>query len=327
MAGPGEDDLGYLHRARADQSAHRHPGSRSPGPHGRGAGRARHHNQLHYHGAGRQHHGLLVRRLRGHCRLHGNRCHDAAHRRCHQRQPGSHVQAAGQHGTRHHGPIRSADRRTGQPYGSTAGQSGRWRGRAVATRPESHPATSGGVRIMPTCTPIYGFTYALCSDPPCDIGDTFCEMISQVEAELDRLDEVVNRTVDTIPQFEVSVGAYTFTSSGDRKVAFDAVGVDTDDMVDLTADPFSFPINRTGRWFFYFRVSTNGNTALQGNIPVTVTNTPSLAQTTINQDYQDDGTNYPVPIDGSGFYRYASAGTRVSLTASTAALAIVSAVF
>lgn len=179
---------------------------------------------------------------------------------------------------------------------------------------------------MPTCTPFYGFTYALCSDAPCDIGDTFCEMAHQVETELVRLDDVVDRVVDTIPQFEVAVGVYTFPGTSGL-VAFDAVNVDTDNMVDLTSDPFSFPVNRTGRWFFYFRVSTNGNIAIQGNIPVSVVNTPSLGVIPIVQDYQDDGTNYPVPIDGSGFYRYPATGTRVGLSVSTAAPAIISAVF
>lgn len=179
---------------------------------------------------------------------------------------------------------------------------------------------------MPTCTPIYGLTYPICSDRPCDVGDTFCEMMTQVEVELDRLDDLVNRTVDTIPQFEVSVGAYTFIGTN-RNVAFDTIGVDTDDMVDLTGDPFSFTINTLGRWFFYFRVSTNGNNAVQGNIPVSVVNVPSLGVITITQDYQDDGTNYPVPIDGSGFYRYPAAGAQVKLSVNTAALSIVSATF
>ena len=179
---------------------------------------------------------------------------------------------------------------------------------------------------MPTCTPTYGFTYALCADRPCDIGDTFCEFAGQVDTELTRLDAVVDRTVDTIPQFEVAVGPYTFVGSN-RNVAFDTINVDTDNMVDLTSDPFSFPITRTGRWFFYFRVSTNGDIATSTNIPVTVANVPSLGVITIGPDYQDDGTNYPVPIDGSGFYRYPTTGTRVRLSVGTAALGIESAVF
>jgi hypothetical protein len=179
---------------------------------------------------------------------------------------------------------------------------------------------------MPTCTLFYRFAYPIGSDRPCDVGDTFCELVTAAEVELDRLDGIVDRVVDTIPQFEVSVGAYTFTGSS-RIVAFDTVGVDTDDMVDLTSDPFSFPINRLGRWFLYFRVITNGDNATQLNIPVSVNNTPSLGSIVIVQDYQDDGTNYPVPIQGSGYNRYPVAGHRVSLSVSTAALTIVSATF
>jgi hypothetical protein len=180
---------------------------------------------------------------------------------------------------------------------------------------------------MATCTPIYGLPYIECSDRPCDQEDTWCAFVNAVEIELDRLDGVVARTVTTIPQFEVAVGAYVFASSGDRKVAFDTINVDTDDMVDLTSDPFSFSINTVGRWFFYFRVSTNGNSALQGNIPVSVVNVPSLGGHNVGQDYQDDGTNYPVPIDGSGIYRYPNTGTKVGLTVNTAATAIISATF
>lgn len=179
---------------------------------------------------------------------------------------------------------------------------------------------------MPTCTPIYRFPYTIGSDPVCEIHLTFCDFAAAVEAELDRLDAVVDRVVDTVPQFEVAVGAYTFVGSN-RIVAFDTVNVDTDDMVDLASDPFSFPINTPGRWFLYFRVATNGNTAIQANIPVSVTNTPSLGVITITQDYPDDGTNYPALIDSSGFQRYPSAGTRIRLNVNTAALSIVSAVF
>lgn len=180
---------------------------------------------------------------------------------------------------------------------------------------------------MPTCTPIYGLTYPICADPPCDVGETFCEFANQVEAELDRLDAVVDRTINTIPQFEVMVGPYTFVGT-DRTVSFDTVNVDTDSMVNLSENSFAFPIKTSGRWFFYFHVSTNGNFAIQENIPATVVNTPSLGVITITQDYQDNGTNYPVSIDGSGFYRYPAANaTLVSLVVNTAAGAILSATF
>lgn len=180
---------------------------------------------------------------------------------------------------------------------------------------------------MPTCTPIYGLPYPQGSDAPCDQSETWCGFAAAVDSELTRLDRVVDRVVDTIPQFQLSVAGYTFLDAGSRTVGFDTLGADTDDMVNLATDPFTAVINTPGRWHFYFRVITNGNTALSGNIPASVVNTPSLGVITITQDYQDNGTNYPVSIDGSGFYRYPAAGTKVSLNVNTAATAIISATF
>lgn len=180
---------------------------------------------------------------------------------------------------------------------------------------------------MATCTPIYGLPYIEASDRPCDQSETWCAFAAAVDEELTRLDGIVDRTVDTIPQFQVSVAAYTFIGSN-RVVGFDTIGTDTDDMVNLTSDPFTVTINTAGRWHFYFRVITNGDFAVSQNIPVSVQNTPSLGvPVLIAQDYQDNGTNYPVSIDGSGFYRYPTTGTKVSLSVGTAATAIVSATF
>lgn len=180
---------------------------------------------------------------------------------------------------------------------------------------------------MTTCTPIYMLPYQDCSDRPCDAPGVWCDFAAAVEVQLDRLDVLINRTVDTIPQFEVSVGAYIFPVSSNRTVAFDTINVDTDNMVNLAEDPLSFPINTFGHWLFYFRVITNGDILIQGNIPVSVVNVPATGGLSVVQDYQDNGASYPVSIDGSGFYRYSTAGTRVSLNVGTAALSIVSATF
>lgn len=181
---------------------------------------------------------------------------------------------------------------------------------------------------MTTCTPIYGFTYAECSDRPCDIGDAFCTFVNEVEAELDRLDGVVDRTVDTIPQFEVSISVATTLTAGSSNIPFDTVNVDTDNMVDLAADPFSFPINRLGRWFFYFRASANGNTAIQENWSIGLVNTPSLGLSNVPlQNYEDNGTINPSFLNGSGFQRYPAAGTRVSMFANPATGIVLTATF
>lgn len=180
---------------------------------------------------------------------------------------------------------------------------------------------------MSTCTPIYGLPYIVGTDAPCNQDDTWCAFTAAVETQLDRFDTIVDRTADTIPQFQVSTSAgYTFPTTS-RNVGFDTVNADTDNIVDLVGDPFSFSITRVGRWFLYFNVSTTGNTAIQGNIPVSVVNSPSLGSITITQDYQDNGTNYPASINASGYHRYPNTGARVSLSVSTAATAILSATF
>jgi len=111
---------------------------------------------------------------------------------------------------------------------------------------------------MPTCTPVYRFTYAICSDRPCDIGDTFCEFATQVEAEMDRLDRVVARTNTTIPMAKISTVTPQLLGPN---LNFDTVDEDTDNMVDFSESPrFIFP-QRTGvyRLRFYVEVGTTGS--------------------------------------------------------------------
>jgi hypothetical protein len=181
---------------------------------------------------------------------------------------------------------------------------------------------------MPTCTPIYGLSYPICSDPPCDVAGTFCEFTNQVETQLDRLDGVVDRTSDTIPQFQVSISApYTLTGTS-IVIAFDTVLVDTDNMVDLTTDPFSFPINTPGRWFLYFNASANGNITIQENWTIGISNTPITGAPNIPaQNYEDNGTINPSFLDGSGIQRYPSAGQRVRMFANPATRIVLTATF
>lgn len=111
---------------------------------------------------------------------------------------------------------------------------------------------------MTTCTPIYGFTYALCSDRPCDIGDTFCEFASQMETELNRIDSVVARTNTAIPMAKVSISAPQALGA---LIVFDTVDEDTNNMVDLSESAtYIFP-QRLGLYKIraYLEVGTTGS--------------------------------------------------------------------
>lgn len=112
---------------------------------------------------------------------------------------------------------------------------------------------------MTTCTPIYGLTYAICSDRPCDIGDTFCQFANEVEAELDRLDAIIDRTVDSIPMAKVRLTEPFSWDNGiggnaNIPIPFDTVDVDTADMVDLTANSTRITLPRFGRYSVSFQI-------------------------------------------------------------------------
>jgi hypothetical protein len=113
---------------------------------------------------------------------------------------------------------------------------------------------------MTTCTPIYGLDYPTGSDRPCDINDTFCALINQVELELDRLDSVVARTNTAIPMAKVSISTPQALSTS---ISFDTVDEDTDDMVDLSESPTNIFAQRPGlyRARLYVEVGTTGSAA------------------------------------------------------------------
>ena len=160
---------------------------------------------------------------------------------------------------------------------------------------------------MPTCTPIYGLTYAICSDRPCDIGDTFCEFANQVETELDRLDGIVDRSVDTVPQARVrlTIPRQQGTNPGGGTlvlVPFDTVDVDTANMVDLVSDPFTITLPRFGVYFIHFNVE--GTTAGAGNFITASGRTGGggFQGQVASQLYLDDGS--PLFLSSSGIFRY-----------------------
>lgn len=105
---------------------------------------------------------------------------------------------------------------------------------------------------MATCTPILGLPYAEGSDAPCDINETLCEFAEAVEAVLDSIDEVVDRTVDTVPMVQVKLTApLTTVSAGGSTVItvpFDTISFDTANMVNLSANPYLITLPRQGRY-------------------------------------------------------------------------------
>lgn len=118
---------------------------------------------------------------------------------------------------------------------------------------------------MTTCTPVYRLPIIEGTDRPCDQGDAWCAFAETMETELDRLDAVVARTATAIPFAKVSLSApqtYNATTSGSR-IAFDTILDDSDNMVDLTANPGEVQAQRPGVYAVrcYIELGTTGSTA------------------------------------------------------------------
>ena len=163
---------------------------------------------------------------------------------------------------------------------------------------------------MATCTPIYRLPVIEGTDDPCDQSDTWCAFATAVEAELDRLDAVVDRTVDTIPmaQVRLTIPRLQAPNPGGgtpQFVPFDTIDVDTADMVDLTADPFTITLPRFGLYRVHLYVE--GTTAGAGNEWRVSARTASGSSqpSSASQTYLDDGST-PVLISSCGMYAYQS---------------------
>lgn len=159
---------------------------------------------------------------------------------------------------------------------------------------------------MPTCTPLYGLVYPIGSDRPCDIDVTLCDFAAEVETELSRLDDVVDRVADTIPMAQVRMTVTTTYAtdpggSTPAVVAFDTVDFDTADMVNLTANPYVIMLPRAGRYIIYFQVF--GTTIGAGN---TIT---AYSSSRVAFDQYIDDASTPIYLNGSAELRYAPATT------------------
>lgn len=111
---------------------------------------------------------------------------------------------------------------------------------------------------MPTCTPIYQLPYPIGSDPLCDVDETLCELVTTVEEQLNRLDGIVDRTVDTVPLVRVRLTSpFTFVSTTNTTIAvpFDTIDVDTANMVNLEDDASRIMLPFEGTYSTAFQVT------------------------------------------------------------------------
>lgn len=157
---------------------------------------------------------------------------------------------------------------------------------------------------MTTCTPVYLLPYQTGSDRPCDAPAVWCEFASDVEAQLDRLDAIVNRTVDSIPMAQVRTSttvAGTANPGGGTPfiIPFDTVDWDTANMVDLSTNPYTITLPFPGLYYAYFQQLYPAQTA--GDIITGAVN----SATPFDQSYADGSGGDD--LNGAGFIFYRSA--------------------
>lgn len=158
---------------------------------------------------------------------------------------------------------------------------------------------------MPTCTLFYRFTYAIGTDPPCDIDETLCTFADEVEVELDRLDAIVDRVGDSVPMAQIRLTVPTAypsnpTGAAPATIAFDTVDIDTANMVNLVDDPYTIRLPRAGRYLVY--CNAVGNTIGVGNV-ITLTGAG------IAFDQWLDDASTPLYLNAGAELRYIPLGT------------------
>lgn len=167
---------------------------------------------------------------------------------------------------------------------------------------------------MATCTPIFQLPYAEGSDAPCDIDETLCAFADAVEAQLDLLDGVVDRVVDTVPMVQVKLTApLTTVSAGTTTITvpFDTISFDTADMVNLAANPYLITLPRQGRYLASYQLQLS---SVPLNDTVTAQFQGSAVLGLAVEQYISDAST-PVYMNAAYEIRYASSG--VGATADT----------
>lgn len=127
--------------------------------------------------------------------------------------------------------------------------------------------------IGDTCTLIYGLPYPTGKSNPCNIGSTGCDFAEAVEVQLDVLDGYVNQFQDIPFAYASNLAELNYDNSmpGNFVPFFDTTLADTDNMIDLSANPGVITIQTPGVYSFFvdFEMSlpfTGTSAILQMNI-------------------------------------------------------------
>lgn len=108
----------------------------------------------------------------------------------------------------------------------------------------------------PNCLPYFEGPEDIClnTGSACEPSTVWCDLAALVDAKLTAYSDTVNQSIASFPYAEVALTALPYTidsggSSGASQLAvWDAVIGDSDNIVDLGADPSTFYLRRSGIW-------------------------------------------------------------------------------
>lgn len=99
---------------------------------------------------------------------------------------------------------------------------------------------------MPNLTPNMLLPYPNGLDAPCDFDVQWCEFTSAIDAVFDRFEGALARTYPAVPAAILQVTTPVPVSN--NIIPFDTVAIDTADMTDIDADPYTITIKVAGRY-------------------------------------------------------------------------------
>ena len=101
----------------------------------------------------------------------------------------------------------------------------------------------------PDCLPYFTGSDSPCVNTGtiCDPSTVWCDFAELVDAELDGFDDVVARAATSVPMAWIETTTpFQYTTGTTLAAPFDTVRVDTDNMVDLDANPSAINVTRSG---------------------------------------------------------------------------------
>lgn len=112
------------------------------------------------------------------------------------------------------------------------------------------------------CLPYFEGTDSPCVDTGavCEPSTVWCDIASIVDGVLTEFDETRARAIDSFPYAQVGISALPYlyqlgdTTGDETLLSWDAVVGDSDNMVDLSVDPYTITLRRSGIWNIFCEV-------------------------------------------------------------------------